>query len=341
MTPFLRLITFSSLVLFSMTACRRQSEPVAADAGAGVAVRTAVVQSASQARTQLVAGTLRPVDHAVLSAQTTGSVAVADFAVGQRVAAGDLLVTLSADELGARLAQAQAALDAVVRDHARESLLLEKNVSTAEAVRALADKLRGAEASVNEAKTLLGYTRVSAPFAGVIAQRYVQKGDLATTGAPLFSIEGINGLRAEIEVPASLSLLAVGEKLTVQLSDGAAIIGTLQELATAADPQTRTRLAKVALPASAAAAHSGDFVRVAWPAGEVTTITVPVEAVSVFGQMERVFVVEQGRAHLRLVKTAGSQEGRMRIAAGLDAGETVVLTAPAALRDGQRVEVQP
>jgi RND family efflux transporter MFP subunit len=127
----------------------------------------------------------------------------------------------------------------------------------------------------------------------------------------------------------------------VQLSDGAEIIGTLEELATAADPQTRTRLAKVALPASAAAAHSGDFVRVAWPAGEVTTITVPVEAVSVFGQMERVFVVEQGRAHLRLVKTAGSQEGRMRIAAGLDAGETVVLTAPAALRDGQRVEVQP
>ncbi|MFA6959660.1 MAG: efflux RND transporter periplasmic adaptor subunit [Opitutaceae bacterium] len=341
MTPFLRTFAFLCMILFSVTACRRHAEPVSADAGPVVAVRTALAEEARQVRVQLVAGTLRPVDHAVVSTQVMGSVAAADFAVGQPVAAGDLLVTLSADELDARLAQAQAALDAVARDHARESLLLDKGVSTSEAVRSLADRLRGAEAAVKEAKTLLGYTRVRAPFSGVIAQRLVQKGDLATAGAPLFSIEGANGLRAEIEVPASLSLLAVGEKLTVQLSDGTEVVGTLEELATAADPQTRTRLAKVALPAFAPAAHSGDFVRVAWPAGEVTTITVPVESVSVFGQMERVFVVEQGRAHLRLVKTAGSQDGRMRIAAGLNAGETVVMTAPVVLRDGQRVEVQP
>ena len=57
--------------------------------------------------------------------------------------------------------------------------------------------------------------------------------------------------------------------------------------------------------------------------------------------LERVFVVSSGQARLRLVKTAGLHEGRVVISAGLDAGETVVLDAPASLRDGQPVNIQP
>lgn len=338
----IRLTAFAGLVLVALTACRRGSDP---DATAGVSeavpVRTAAVISAAQSRAQTVAGTVRPVDRAVVAARVMGSVVVADFAVGQRVAAGDRLVTLAAGEIDARLAQAQAALDAAVREHARESALFDQGASPAESVRSLADRVRGAEALVKEAKTLLGYTRIDAPFSGVIARKFVQAGDLAAAGTPLFSIEGIDRLRAEIEVPASLPLLAVGTPLTVRLPDGAEVSGTLEELADAADPQSRTRLAKVALPASASAVHSGDFVRVAWPAGEFTALTVPAEAVSAFGQMERVFVVEEGRARLRLVKTAGRQDGRVLIASGLDAGETVIVAASGTLRDGLRVEVLP
>jgi hypothetical protein len=58
--------------------------------------------------------------------------------------------------------------------------------------------------------------------------------------------------------------------------------------------------------------------------------------------MERVFVIVEGRAQLRLIKTGGAATpGRLLVSAGLEANETVILAPPASLRDGQPVEVQP
>ena len=250
------------------------------------------------------------------------------------------MVTLSADEIAARLAQAQAALDSTLREQARETTLRDKGVSPAETVLTLTDRRRSAEAAVREAQSLHNYTQVTAPFAGVITRKLVQLGDLAQPGTPLLEIEGPTGLRAEIEVPASLPLPSIGTVLRVVFTAGEAT-GTLTELSPAADPLTRTRLAKLTLPAGTPAARSGDFVRVLWPAGESTALTVPPAAVSPFGQMERVFVLVSGHAQLRLVKTAGSDEhGHLRISAGLEADETLILAPPASLRDGQPVEAQ-
>ena len=74
---------------------------------------------------------------------------------------------------------------------------------------------------------------------------------------------------------------------------------------------------------------------------EDTVLTVPAAAVSTLGQMERVFVVVNGRALLRLVKTGARDGARVQVAAGLDAGETIILAPPATLRDGQPVEPKP
>ena len=95
----------------------------------------------------------------------------------------------------------------------------------------------------------------------------------------------------------------------------------------------------VALPDGAA--RSGQFARLQVGNTLAGTLLVPAGAVTRFGQMERIFVVEQGRAVLRLVKTGRSLNGRSEILSGLNAGERVVLTPPTALRDGQPVTVQP
>ncbi len=332
-----------ALALTGMSGCGRPSADEAASTGSQAApltVHVARVQAVNLTRTQPVAGTLRPFDHAVVATKIMGTVTRADFAVGQVVTAGEILVTLSADEIAARLAQAQAGLDATLREQARETTLRDKGVSPAETVLTLTDRRRGAEAAVREAQSLHNYTQVTAPFAGVITRKLIQLGDLAQPGTPLLEIEGTTGLRDEIEVPASLPLPPLGTGLRVVFATGETT-GTLTELSPAADPLTRTRLAKLSLPAATPAARSGDFVRALWPAGESTALTVPAAAVSPFGQMERVFVLVAGRAQLRLVKTAGSDElGHLRISAGLEADETVILAPPTSLRDGQSVEAQ-
>jgi hypothetical protein len=155
----------------------------------------------------------------------------------------------------------------------------------------------------------------------------------------LLELEGASRLRAEAQVPESLPSLSVGAAVAVRL-DAAVVEGRLAELSPSADPATRTRLAKIDLPAGAGA-RSGQFVRVLWPAGERRGLFVPAAAVTRFGQMERAWAVEEGRARLRLVRTAEAGDGRLEILAGLSADERVVLAPPATLRDGRPVTVSP
>jgi len=329
-------------VIFALlsSGCSRSDAPEYGSKNSPVAVHVAVAELRQVHRHQPVAGTLRPADHAIVSARIMGTITGADFTLGRRVAAGEPLLTINAAELNARLEQAQAVLSQAVRDHEREAGLLTKGVVTSESVRALADHRSGAEAAVQEAKVLLSYTRVTSPFQGIITRKYIQNGDLATLGEALFAIEAECGLRAEVEVPASLPDIVIGTSVSVQLS-AFTTNGTLTEFSPAADPISRTRLAKLSLPTDASNTGSGDFVRVLWPAGESAAITVPIDAVCNVGQMERVYVVTAGRAQLRLVKTSGITSGRLIVAAGLEAGETVILASPASLKDGQVVEIQP
>ncbi len=326
-------------ILLLLAACSRPTDPVQADPTPALPVHVASVTSARTPRTQAVAGTVRPFARATIAAKVTGTVATTHLVVGSAVAAGDVLVTLQADELGAHADQARAALAQAEREFERETTLKAQGASTADAVSTADDRRRQARAAVQEAEAMLTYTRVAAPFAGVITAELVKPGDLATPGRALFEIEGTDRLRAEVQVPESLALPAIGTSVTLELGD-APIAGQLVELSPAADPASRTRLAKIDLPANAPA-RSGQFVRVLWPVADDVALTVPASAVAVLGQMERVFVVSKGHAQLRLVKTGARDGDRVEIAAGLDAGESVIVAPPAALREGQAVEIQP
>jgi len=126
----------------------------------------------------------------------------------------------------------------------------------------------------------------------------------------------------------------------VLLEDNAtAVTGKIEEISAAADAVSRSVLVKVALPAGTA--RSGQFARLQAGNGVADILFVPGAALTPFGQMERVFVVEHGAAILRLVKTGQRRDGRVEVMSGLNAGEQVVLAPPAALRDGDAVTLLP
>lgn len=332
-------LLLAAAVALALAGCGRESARPAAAALPAAPVTTAKVESVSVIRRQPLAGTVRPADRATLSARLAGAVTGPVPALGATVASGTVLLTLTADEVRARLAQARAGLDQLERVLARERALLERGATTAENVRQFEDQRRAASAAVDEAAALQSYTRVTAPFAGVITRRLVETGDFAAAGAPLLDLEGTGRLRVEVNVPESLGLPAAGADLTIE-TDDIVLSGRLAEISPAADPASRTRLAKVDLPAGAAV-RSGQFVRVLWPAGRATVLLVPAAALTRFGQMEQVFVATTAsRAELRLVRTGGREDNRVVILAGLEAGETVVLDPAPTLRDGQPLEVR-
>ena len=333
-------ILVATALLFA--GCSRHDRPAAATMPAPVNVRAARVEAVTLPLTQTLTATVRPLERATLAARVMGSVTAADFTVGQTVKAGDLLLTLTAAEIPARLAQARAALAQAEREAAREAALVKQNATAADSALAAEDRRRIAAAAVNEAEALLAYTRITAPFAGTITQKLVDSGDLAAPGTPLLVVEATDQLRAEIQVPEAFTALPLGTAILIQLApDTAPVSANLGEFSAAADPATRTRLAKLTLPA-APPARSGQFVRVLWPVGETTSLLIPSSALTAFGQMERVFVVgADNRAVLRLVKSGATRADRVEILAGLDDGERVIVAPPASLREGQTLAILP
>lgn len=325
----------------ALAGCSRHDPAATRPGGPALPVRTTVAALEQLPVLLEVPATVRPAERAVIAAKLTGTVAAFPLGLGQAVAAGEVLLTLNAPEAAARLRQAQAQLAEATRTAERERTLVAKGVSAPDAQRDAEDRLRYAQAAAAEAEAMLAYATVRAPFAGVMTEKNVLAGDLATPGLPLLVLESTSHLRAEGTIPEKAAAgLHPGDTLAVSLDDLAApVSGRIEEISTAADAVSRSVLVKVALPEGAA--RSGQFARLLVGGTVTETLLLPVAAVTRFGQMERIFVVEQDRAVLRLVKTGRTLKGRCEILSGLNAGERVVLDPPPALRDGQLVTVQP
>jgi len=331
---------FSLLAALLLTAGCRRTEPGAAKPDpAPVTVQTAVVASESLPAAIEVPGTVRPAERAVISAKLTGTIATLPWGLGQEVKAGDTLVTLAAPETEARVRQAQAQLAEAERATERERTLVAKGVNPPDNLRDAEDRLRFAQAGLAETEAMLAHATIRAPFAGVVTEKQVLPGDLATPGLPLLALESTAHLRAEGTVPEQAAItLRLGGRITVALDDTSPPVeGVVEELSSAADAVSRSVLVKVALPPGTA--RSGQFARLRVVIGRTDALLLPAGAVTHFGQMERVFVVSEGRTQLRLVKTGRQDQGRIEILSGVQPGELVVLSPAASLREGVRVSI--
>lgn len=336
--------SFTSLVglslLFLAAGCaRHDGANGAVDASPAQPVTVVALATESRSALRPVAGTLRARTTAVLAAKALATVAEVRVDVGQSVQPGDLLVRLAAPEIEARVKRARAGRDQAEGDLSRERALLKDGVSTADRVRSLEEALRAAEASLTEANAFAKQLSITAPYAATVSRRLVDAGALTAPGTPVLELERNDGLRAEVHVPDSLPSPAQGASITLETPAGT-VVASLAEFSNAADPVSRTRLAKLDLPETAGL-RSGQFIRALWPFGTEEVLLLPANALRRFGQLESVFVVAEGRASLRLVKTAAEASGKLRLLSGVGAGEQVVLDASATLRDGALVEVRP
>lgn len=336
----MKALLLPAAALLLLAGCARR-DLAAVEAQPALPVRTAAVVRERQPAVIEAPATVRPAERATISAKLTGTIASFPLGLGQSVEAGAVLLTLNVPEVEARVRQAQAQLAEADRNVERTRTLVNKGVNAPETLRDAEDRLRFAQAAVAETEALLAFATVRAPFRGVVTEKHVLTGDLAVAGQPLLVLESTQHLRAEGSVPERAAAgLRPGDALEVLLDDQTSpVLARIEEISGAADVVSRSVLIKAALPS--AAARSGQFARLRVPHGESDVLLVPAITLTRHGQMERVFVVADGRAHLRLVKVGRAQGARLEILSGLNAGEAVVVAPPAALRDGQPVIVQP
>ena len=303
--------------------------------------RTVVVENKERPSSEEVVGTVRAKLRAAIEAKVSARIESLLVAPGQMVKAGELIAQLDPREIQARLDQALALREQATRDLARGRELIDKKITTQSDFDAVQARARVAEGAAREMETMLGYTKVVAPFDGIVTRKLADVGDLAAPGKPIIEMEDPRALRFEADVPEALiGHVKIGAKLPVQVSAGAARIeGTVVEVAPVADASSRTFLVKLDLPA-AEGVRSGQFGRVWIPTGESKSIRVPASAVATRGQVECVFVVVDQHAELRIVRTGKHSDSEVEILAGLSPGERVVSENVESLRDGEPVTLQ-
>jgi len=248
------------------------------------------------------------------------------------------VVRLDDGAVRASVAAAEAGLKAAESDLARTKALLEKGAATPRELEQMAAAASGAQAQLTAAKDNLSYTALRAPFAGRVASRRVNLGDVVNPGMPLIEIEGEGGLELRATVESEIAaILRPGAKVKA-VADGqpAPLNATVTAVAPAGDPTTHRFEVKADLP-GATGLRAGLFARLIVPGVAADPrISVPAAALFERGGLTGLFVVTDGKARLRWV-AAGARDGdAVEIRAGVEPGERVVLD-PAGLVDGNPV----
>lgn len=236
---------------------------------------------------------------------------------------------------GAITRQAMDEADAQARSTAAQRDAAEARLSGASSGIAVA------RAALAEGQATLDYARVTAPFAGRVVERRVDPGALASPGLPLLVLDDGARLRVEAAVEEShAAAIHIGDPVVVEINpQSAQIAGSVGEIVPNIDVASRALLVKIDLPASVGAIQPGTFARVGFTSGMRARLVVPTTAISSLGALDRVLVVDAGRARLRMVTLGEARGPWTEVLSGLDPGEQVVI-APSQLRDGTPVEVR-
>lgn len=339
--PFLRVPLL--LLWLGVASCGRKEEGASREETQKAPdVRIMAVEEKVRPVLEEVVGTVRAKSAASIEAKVAGRISKMHVDLGQRVTRDQLLAEIDAKEVKAQYDRAVANRDQALRDYQRSADLLRKQVTSQQEFDAVEGRYRIAEAAVNEASSMLGYVEVRAPFDGVVVKKIADTGDFAAPGKPILQIENPEKLRFEADVPeAVIDKVQVGAAVDVLVpSRSEPLHGTISDLSPAADPVSRTFLVRIDLPA-APGAKAGQFGRALLPTGTYSSISVPLSAVVLRGQMEMVFTEEEGRARLRLVKTGRKFGNEIELLSGISPGERIITDQAPRLHDGQAVHSEP
>ena len=316
------------------------SSRITPGSGSGQPLEVTIV---SEPLIEQAAGTLRAKVEAVISPIITARISTITVWAGDEVKAGEVLVTLDARELEARVDQAHQSVAAVAaklkqmeKEFARVKKIQREDpgaISRAEIERvqaawstAQAEVLR-LERQEDEAKTALSYSELTAPIAGRIVERRGDPGDTAIQGEPLLRMYDPATLRLEADVRESLAArLSKKQPLTAEIDAlGKQYPVRVDEIVPSADPGSRSFLVKASLP-SGAGLYPGMFGRLMIPVGNIEKIYVPIEAVTRVGQLTYVIMSSKLGPVRRYVRLGGSDaDGRVEVISGLRAGETILM----------------
>jgi RND family efflux transporter MFP subunit len=285
-------------------------------------------------------GVVEAVNQGTLTAQTEGQVEAIHFDVNDAVKMGSLIIRLKDNQQQANLARAkatihesQAHLAAAKQEHRRSKDLYSKklapksNLDNATAsLKAAQARLEAAEAGLLQAKEQLGYTRLKAPYTGIVTQRHIEVGEIAHPGQPLITGLSLDKLRVNVNIPQSLiSKINNVDNNKIELSDGQIIAPIKQTIFPYADSASNTVQVRLLLPEGTQGLLPGMFVKTSFIIGQKQVLTTPISSLVQRSELTALYVISKGHITLRRVTTGEQFEDQIIVRSGVEAGEEIAL----------------
>ncbi len=261
---------------------------------------------------------------------------------GETVRAGQVLVRMDRRLLEAEMEKAAAVRAQAEADLARVRTLVKKRVTTQEKLDRAETALKVARAEESLFRTRLEYGEIKAPFDGVVTERLVEPGDVAPRHTHLLTVIDPNTLYTKVAVSElMLPRLQVGDAVDVRidaLGDGV-WLGRIARIHPTIDPRTRQGTVEVELAPVPPGARAGQLCRATLRTAESRRKVLPFAALRHDREGEYVFVVADGKAQLRRVRSGLRLGDRVEALEGLQDGETVVVRGFLDLSAGKAVTV--
>ena len=336
-------------------------------------VRTYTVGTAAATAAATYPGEVRGRYESQLAFQVAGKINARMVNVGDSVRAGQVLLALdpkdvnqSVEATAAHLASARASYKLAADNAARYSSLYAQG-AVSEAVRdqyqtqleAASAALRQAQAQANVSSNQLGYTQLVSDTDGVVTALNAEVGQVVAAGTPIATVVRSGEREVHISVPEGASL-SVGQKAQISFwaLPGVEAAGFVREIASMADPVTRTYKVCVAVPDLPAAAKLGMTATVSLAPeqraavsgaakGDATAteptspaFTIPAQALYQVNGKTQVWVVRDNKAQLVEVKVNGYSGNEVLIEQGLSRGDKVITAGLAKLVPHQEVRLE-
>jgi RND family efflux transporter MFP subunit len=365
---------FSSVIVPGLLLLAECSDGPLPEAGAnkGSAVAVTISKpSAAKADGVSASGQVEALQTAAISTRVMGTITRIYVKVGDKVNKGQLLATIGNEDLAAKRGQVDAQIAGAKADvvNARKDLdrfttLFSRQSATASELdnatlryNAAKSRFDAAQEMRKEIEASMAYTRLSAPFPGVVTQKLADEGSLAGPGMPLLMVEQNNVLQVSASVAESdITRIKPGDKAALEIkSTGSKASGFITQVSASSAATGGQYLVKISLPADAQKSlYAGMYVNVfisgsAPAAGEKgqasapgnEAILVPVSALVQNDQLTGLYTVSSAHtALLRWVRTGKTVGDQIEILSGLGPDEPFIAGAAGKLYNGAPVKAQ-
>jgi RND family efflux transporter MFP subunit len=307
----------------------------------------------------------RPYVEAKLVAKVSGYVSQMNVDFGDKVKAGQLLATIEVpelqDELHSALAMEQKAeadytnanllytrLSSVNKDH--PNLVAQQDLDTANASDlSTAASIAQAKAEVEKYQTLVAYTKITAPFDGVVTRRYADPGALVQAGTSsdtqaMALVRVSDNYLLRLDFPVSVDYvkdIKIGDSIAVRVEslNDKTFTGKISRFTDSVDDNTRTMITEIEVPNPGLELIPGMYATIVLKVDQhPNALSIPIQAVSNAKASTVLVLNRDHQIEERQVQLGLQTPDRYEVLSGLNEGDLVVIGSPSEFQNGEKVE---